>query len=294
MARLLVPNADNEFVARLVVSLSTKHGVAVEALGAVPGAFTDSAPTVVEVSHPGEQSHALLTIPTGDDAVDRCRAFLDDLPPGMAVVLVADELDSRQAEVGDYVRQCGNPWTVLRPVAMMDFSFAALPPQVSMAGAVFGISGYSKVGFVAASDVMRAIAAIVTEGGHSEAEYVLTGPSAEDMPTVVATLSSTLGWGLDYIDLTDEELRTLMVQYGRQEPELIDRVVLGQLRAWRDGRCDTVTSAVEQITGTAAMTVGDWFAAHRDDFPRSQTLAQRTAGRLVRARYRNRVLAPAD
>jgi hypothetical protein len=38
------------------------------------------------------------------------------------------------------------------------------------------------------------------------------------------------------------------------------------------------------------LSVADWFAEHADDFAKGPSLAQRAAGALVRARYRDRIL----
>ena len=77
------------------------------------------------------------------------------------------------------------------------FSFAALPPQITMAGVVFGISGTAPIGFVAASDIMRVLSVIIAEPGHEGQEYVCTGPEAIDMPSVVAQLSKVIGRKID-------------------------------------------------------------------------------------------------
>jgi len=143
---------------------------------------------------------------------------------------------------------------------------------------------------VAASDVMRVLATIINGSGHEGQEYVCSGPAAIDMPTVVATLGEVLGRELDYIDMPEDELRTLMVQYGKQDPDVIDRLVLSHLRAWREGQANVVTDTVAELTGVPPMSVGQWFDAHREDYGKGPGLAQKAAAKLVKARYRSRVL----
>lgn len=270
MPRLFVSNSDNEFVGKLIESLTLKHGVDV-------------------VTEPGDQSHVLVTMPFDDDATLRAKELIDSLADEH-VLFIANELDPEHHEVMDHIKASANPWTIVHPVSMMDFSFAALPPQIQMAGVVFGISGTSRIGFVAASDVLRVLATVIAEGGHDGQEYVLTGPAAIDMPTVVANLSAAIGRNVDYIDMPEDELKKLMVQYGRQDPEVIERLIMGHLRAWRDGQADVVTGTVEEITGQEPMSVAQWFAEHADDFAKGPSLAQRAAGALVRARYKDRIL----
>jgi uncharacterized protein YbjT (DUF2867 family) len=284
--RLLVSNADNEFVGKLIESLSTKHDIPINALGAeeldVEG--------VELVTEPGNETHVLLTMPNNDEAAPAAIELIDALPGDEHLLFIANNLDPSHAGVIEHIQATGKHWTIIHPIAMMDFAFAALPPQISMAGVVFGISGRSQVGFVAASDIMRVLATVITQPGHEHKEYVCTGPEALDMPTVVAQLSEVLGRELDYIDLDENELKTLMVQYGRQDADMVERLIFSQLRAWRDGHADVVTDSVEHITGQAPMSVREWFEAHRDDYGKGAGLAQKAAAKLVKARYRGKVM----
>lgn len=289
MTSLLVTNAENEFVGKLIESLAVKHRIAVSAMPSV-----DDVPPlpdeVVVVEAPGDQTHVLLTMPTDDHAGQRALEVLGTLHEDMHVLFIANRLDPDHDEVIAGIKASGKPWTIIHPVEMMDFSFAALPPQISMAGVVFGISGRSPVGFVAASDIMRVLAAIIEGTGHAGQEYTCTGPEAIDMPSVVRALSDVLGRDLDYIDLPEDELTTLMIQYGRQDPDLVERLIMRHLRAWRDGRADLATDTVEKLTGQPPMSVREWFEAHRDDYGKGPGLAQKAAAKLVKARYRGRVL----
>ncbi|MFN8184964.1 MAG: hypothetical protein U0R23_11125 [Candidatus Nanopelagicales bacterium] len=286
MPRLLVSNGDNEFVGKLMDSLATKHGVDVTALVPGDGAAAAGVPVAEQ---PGDHTHVLVTMPTDDGALRRAMELVDALE-GRHVLFIANELDPEHHEVMDHIKASGNPWTIVHPVSMMDFSFAALPPQISMAGVVFGISGTSRIGFVAASDIMRVLSVIIAETGHAGHEYVCSGPEAVDMPTVVAQLSAVIGRRIDYIDLPEDELKSLMVQYGRQDPDVIERLVMSHLRAWRDGRADVVTTTVADLTGQQPLSVAEWFEAHSDDFGKGPSLAQRAASALVKARYRDRIL----
>lgn len=284
MPRLLVSNGDNEFVGKLIESLATKHGVQVRALGGDPGVRG-----VEAVVEPGDETHVLITMPTDDQAAQRAMDLVDSTE-GKHLLFIANELDPEHHAVMDHMKASGKPWTIVHPVSMMDFSFAALPPQVSMAGVVFGISGNSPIGFVAASDIMRVLSVIIAEPGHEGQEYVCTGPEAIDMPGVVARLSEVIGRRIDYIDMPEDELKSLMVQFGRQDPEVIERLVMTHLRAWRDGHADVVTTTVAEITGQEPLSVGQWFAEHADDFSKSPSLAQRAASAVVKARYRDRIM----
>ena len=288
MAKLLVSNGDNEFVGMLIESLATKHEVVVSALVEDPE-FELDVPGVEVVGEPGDETHVLLTMPTDDGAAQRAMDLVDAVED-KHLLFIANELDAEHHAVMDHLKASDKPWTIVHPVSMMDFSFAALPPQITMAGVVFGISGNTPIGFVAASDIMRVLSVIIAEPGHEGQEYVCTGPEAIDMPGVVAQLSEVIGRKIDYIDMPEDELKSLMVQFGRQDPEVIERLVMTHLRAWRDGHADVVTTTVAEITGQEPLSVGQWFAEHADDFSKSPSLAQRAASAVVKARYRDRIM----
>ncbi len=290
MPQLLVSNADNEFVGKLIESLAVNHEVPISALVPEGARIVAEWPGVEAVHGPGDETHVLLTMPTDDQAANRAIDLVSTLDGDKHLIFIANELDPTHHEVMDHLKASGFAWTIVHPVAMMDFAFAALPPQISMAGVVFGISGRAPVGFVAASDIMRVLAAVINGSGHAGQEYVCSGPETLDMPTVVATLGEVLGRDLDYIDMPEDELRTLMVQYGKQDADMIDRLILSHLRAWRDGRGDLLTDTVEELTGVPPISVREWFEKHREDYGKGPGLAQRAAAKLVKARYRSRVM----
>lgn len=290
MPRLLVSNADNEFVGKLIESLAVNHEVPISALVPEGARIVAQWPDVEAVHGPGDETHVLLTMPADPQAADRAIELVNTLEGDKHLIFIANEIDPTHHDVMDHIKASGNAWTIVHPVAMMDFAFASLPPQITMAGVVFGISGRSPVGFVAASDVMRVLAAIINGSGHEGQEYVCSGPEAIDMPTVVRILGQVLGRDLDYIDLPEDELRSLMVQHAKQDPEIIERLILSHLRSWRDGNGDVVTDTVEELTGVPPISVQEWFEKHREDYGKGPSLAQRAAAKIVKARYRSRVL----
>lgn len=289
MPRLLVSNAENEFVGKLIEALTADHRIEVEALVDDPSLFGLQDPLIEVVTEPGEPTHVLLTMPTDEQAPQRAMALVDRLPDAH-LLFIANELDPGHHEVMDHMKASGRPWTIVHPVAMMDFSFAALPPQVAMAGVIFGISGRTPIGFVAASDIIRVLAAVINEPGHEGEEYVCSGPAALDMVTVTAHVSQVVGRTVDYIDLPDDELASLMVTHGKQDPEVIERLVMTHMRAWRDGQAHIVTDTVERVTGVAPRSVEQWLSDHADDFGTGQSLVQKAASRVVKLRYRDRIL----
>jgi hypothetical protein len=267
MAGVIVTTGNDEFTAALVGHLE-KHGV--------------------QVVEDGPVSHAVVGVPRGAAMADAAQDALDRLDPQCHVVFLANGLGDHAAV--EVVRQSPRAWTVVHPNAMMDYSFAALAPQILM-GVAFGMSGRGRVGFVALADVARVVSHVVQEGGHDQQEYVCTGPEALDMPAVVATLSEVIGRQIDYVDLPEVELADLMMQHaGVSDRTALDDQVLSHLRSWRDGQADVVTGTVADLTGQQPLSVRAWFEQHRQDFDAKPSLVQKAAHRMIKARYGGRIL----
>lgn len=112
------------------------------------------------------------------------------------------------------------------------------------------------------------------------------------MPGVVALLADVVGRNLDYIDLPENELADLMMQHaGIDSREDLDNMVLGHLRAWRDGHADVVTDTVAELTGQEPMSAREWFERNLSQFSGKPSLMQKAAHKMIKARYGGRVLA---
>jgi hypothetical protein len=269
MARLFVTTGNDQFTQALVTSLSECD--------------------VELVDEAGAATHVLLGARPGSGMA---AAVADALAPLDAqIVYMANALEEQDGPAVEVVRQSGLPWTIVYPNAFMEYSFGPFAPQILM-GVAFGMSGRSRVGFVALDDVARVVAHIVEGSGHEGQEYICTGPQALDMPGVVALLAEVVGRNLDYIDLPENELADLMMQHaGIDSREDLENMVLGHLRAWRDGHADVVTDTVAELTGQEPMSAREWFERNLSQFSGKPSLMQKAAHKMIKVRYGGRVLA---
>lgn len=269
MARIFVTTGNDQFTEALVTSLS--------------GYDVDL------VDEAGSATHVLLGARPGPGMAAAVAEALE--PLDTHVVFMANALEEQDGPAVAVVRQSGLPWTIVYPNALMEYSFGPFAPQILM-GVAFGMSGRGRVGFVALDDVARVVARITEGSGHQGQEYVCTGPEALDMPAVVAVLSEVVGRHLDYIDLPEDELADLMMQHaGIDSREDLEHMVLGHLRAWRDGQADVVTDTVAELTGQEPMSAREWFDRNRSLFSGKPSLMQKAAHKMIKARYGGRVLA---
>ena len=269
MARLFVTTGNDQFTQALVTSLSAND--------------------VDLVDEAGGATHVLLGARPGPGMAAAVADTLESL--NTHVVFMANALEEQGGPAAEVVRRSGLPWTIVYPNALMEYSFGPFAPQILM-GVAFGMSGRGRVGFVALDDVARVVAHIAGGSGHEGQEYICTGPQALDMPAVVAVLSEFVGRHLDYIDLPEDELAGLMMQHaGIDSREDLEHMVLGHLRAWRDGHADVVTNTVAELTGQEPLSAREWFERNRSQFSGKPSLMQKAAHKMIKARYGGRVLA---
>jgi NAD(P)H dehydrogenase (quinone) len=133
-------------------------------------------------------------------------------------------------------------------------------------GTIFAPAGQGRIGFVAASDVARVAARILTDddGGHEDQTYVPTGPEALSYADVAARVSAVFAREVDYDDLAEAQAKEQMQASGLS-PWQVDGNL--ELFDWiRHGGTDSVTSTVRDLTGDDPQAIEDWLSETRAAF----------------------------
>ncbi|GAA4319050.1 NAD(P)H-binding protein [Streptomyces venetus] len=163
----------------------------------------------------------------------------------------------------DAVRADGGiDWTVLMPVEFMANALEWVDGIVA--------SGEVREPFVTRLSAMvhegdiGAVAAVaLTEAGHGQQEYVITGPEVLTVGDKVTTLAAAVGREITLVELTEEQA------LARWRAAYLPEDVIGfLLEAYGNtpevGR--TVSGTVEKVTGRPARTFAQWAAEHADAF----------------------------
>jgi NAD(P)H dehydrogenase (quinone) len=125
-------------------------------------------------------------------------------------------------------------------------------------------AGHGRVGFVAATDVAAVAARVLTSEGHEGATYVPTGPEALRFKDVAARFSSVFAREIGYTDQSARRAREAMLASG-VSPWQADGNL--ELFDWiRQGGADTVTAAVQEVTGAGPQSAADWLEESREGF----------------------------
>lgn len=166
----------------------------------------------------------------------------------------------------------GIPVTHLRPTLFdewltYDFSIGAIIDNDVLA-IPFGTGRFSPI---AAYDQGRVIAAVLSDPKpHAGKTYLLDGPAEMDAADMAGALSDVLGRPIRYYDLPIADFQAAAAaipRLGSYFGQHIGAVMVDL----QDGLLAGTTNTVEQLTGTAPMSVHDSVVANRDLFIKPAT-----------------------
>jgi NAD(P)H dehydrogenase (quinone) len=177
-----------------------------------------------------------------------------------------DPLDRLHQASIDAIGASGLSWALVSPNSVMETSLFSQAEGIKQAGAMFGCAGDGRVGLVAASDVARAAAVVLTEREQSGVNYELTGPSALTMAEMAATMSDVFGRSIAYQDMPEDAFRSLLVDEAGVPEEVVDIEVMLHFAAWKRGDADLVTDTYRELTGCAPTSLAEWLALNRGAF----------------------------
>lgn len=162
------------------------------------------------------------------------------------------------------IRASGLAWTFLRPTMFMSNALEWWRGQLSRGDVVYFPCGEGRVAPVDPYDVAAVAAAALTEDGHEEKSYALTGPELLTIADMVSTLGVALGRDLRRVDVPESAAAEWMRKGGL--PEVVVGQLVETLTAVREGKADYKTDAVERVTGRRPRPFADWCLEHAADF----------------------------
>lgn len=172
---------------------------------------------------------------------------------------------SRQHGEGDRrLKETGLEWTLVQPHSFMQ-NLLGMAGSIVTDGVFYGASGDGRIASIDARDIAAVAAAALLEPGHVGKEYVVTGPASLSHADMAATLSRVLGRDVRYVDVTADQYRASLRDWGLAEPQIDDLTTL-YADIFRRGGGDTVTTAVQEATGRAARTFEQFAQDHAAAF----------------------------
>jgi NAD(P)H dehydrogenase (quinone) len=124
-------------------------------------------------------------------------------------------------------------------------------------------AGDGRVAYVSRDDCAAVAAAVLVQDGHERQAYDITGPEAIGARDLAALASELGGRPVEVVPVDDDALIAGMVAGGAPEPAA--RVLASFAAAARGGFLETVTSAVEELTGKLPTSLREIVLARREE-----------------------------
>lgn len=155
----------------------------------------------------------------------------------------------------------GLAWTHLR---CTDFATNTLTwaPQIP-SGAVRGAYAKAASSTIHERDIAAVAVKALTESGHENRSYVITGPESLTQTQKVRLIGEAIGRHLEFVELAPEQVRAALLAQGL--PEEIPARLLGSLADFAR-EAGPSTDAVERVLGRPASTFGQWAVEHAAAF----------------------------
>jgi uncharacterized protein YbjT (DUF2867 family) len=158
-------------------------------------------------------------------------------------------ISRHHAEIEDELISSGLPYTFLRPQSFMQNTLIAAR-TVASEGKIYQPFKDGKLGMIDARDIGEVASKVLTEGGHEDKVYTLTGPAAISFYDVAEALSEVLGKEVSYVAVPLEKAKEAMLNIGI--PEWRADALNEYAKAHSEGYSDFTTNDVEQLTGHPA------------------------------------------
>lgn len=167
-------------------------------------------------------------------------------------------------EVEQVLVKSGLPYTILRPQFFMQNFLLVLAPSVTAEDAFFAPSGSGRVPFVDIRDIAEVAVAALTEKGHENRIYDLTGPEDLSFADVARILSDTISRDIRCEDVSPEAALDSLVRQGLPGWFAQDLVALFGLV--KEGHAAGVSTTVWEVTHHPARPLRQFLKENRAAF----------------------------
>ena len=171
--------------------------------------------------------------------------------------------------IEEKVQASGIPATILRPESFLQNITTYFAGTINSQGAFYAAVGDAPIGFVDVRDIGAVAARVLTSDGHTGKTYTLTGPELLTYTQVAARVSAQLGRPVQYVAITQQQLRQSMRDMG-MPPWQVE--ALADLQAYyTDGPGGVVTDDVRAVLGRAPIAIDQFLRDYAAAFTAAAT-----------------------
>jgi NAD(P)H dehydrogenase (quinone) len=178
--------------------------------------------------------------------------------------------DHRATE--ELIRASGVPYTFLRDAHYADAMILNAGPGFIASGVWLTSTAGGREAMVWREDCVACAVAVLTQDGHENRAYPITGPHRETFAEVAQMLSQIIGTPIQLVDTDDAGMYAHFDALGIPRHPVDDQTVAGIPwnsddmvsfeRAIREGFLDVCTNDVERLTGRRARSVRELIETH--------------------------------
>jgi uncharacterized protein YbjT (DUF2867 family) len=150
------------------------------------------------------------------------------------------------ATVEQAIQAAGLAYTFLRPNLFMQ-GLLAFKASIQAQGQFFAPIGEARISVIDVRDIAAVAAAALTELGHENQVYNLTGPAALTHAEMAAHLAAAVGYPVAFVDVPPTALRGYLAQAGFPEWQI--EGLLEDYAHYHRGEAAVVAAGVQQATG---------------------------------------------
>jgi uncharacterized protein YbjT (DUF2867 family) len=174
----------------------------------------------------------------------------------------ADDNSEFHATIERLVRQSAREWAFVRPGGFTGNTLGWATEIRQTDGVRQPFAELARP-LIHEADIAAVAVAALTEDGHANATYAVTGPALVTQREQLAAIGKAIGRELAYEEVPAEEAPALLIAAG-WPPAMAH----GALRTWAEmlANPEPITRTVEEVTGRPARTFAEWAVDHAADF----------------------------
>ena len=150
--------------------------------------------------------------------------------------------------------------------------------------------GQAKINQVDVKDIAKASAAVLTNFGHKDKTYNLTGYSYTNME-IVDLLSNIVGKHIVYEDISTEEARQRMKRCSCNNPDWKIEAMMELHQACKDGLMEAYSLDLKNLIGKGPTTFVEFALKNKSTLPSHPRNPKQSKLRIIGGQWRGRKLS---
>lgn len=217
---------------------------------------------------------AFLLAGTNERQLDVDKAFIDSAKKmGVAHIVKYSAIAApagSESEIANmhrlaeqYLKESGLTYTIVQPQFFMQ-NMLELAGAIKQAGSFSLPMGSGRVAPVDTRDVAAALASILTEEGHNQRSYILSGTEALSFTQIADTLSSACHKPVGYSAISLQEFKGYLLSAGSDA--WYAEALTGLFKTVQEDKQATVTTTLSELLGHAPTTFDAFAKEHAPAF----------------------------